>query len=117
MRDRHPAVRAALLLGGFVGPLLPLVSLGTRFGLGFDALWYLAELTAVGYVPIVALVIVLGWAAGAAQVVALSIDRYAPYPRASERPPRGPIRNAVRAVVLGTRSQRRSVREAEAQEA
>ena len=116
MRDRRPAVRAAFLLGGFVGPLLPLTSLGLRFGLGFDAPWYLAELTAVGYVSTVALLITLAWAAGAAQVVALSADRYAPYPKASERPPRGPIRNAVRTIVLGVRARREATAGAEAAE-
>jgi hypothetical protein len=113
MRGRHPGLRTALLLAGFIGPLLPVISLATRFGLGLDAPWYLAELLAVGYVPLVAFLIFLAWAAGAAQIVALSADRYAPYPKASERPPRGPIRNAVRAIVLGIRSRRQVPGEAE----
>ena len=113
MRGRHPGLRTALLLAGFIGPLLPVISLATRFGLGLDAPWYLAELLAVGYVPIVAFLIFLAWAAGAAQIVALSADRYTPYPKASERPPRGPIRNAVRAIVLGIRARRQVPGEAE----
>jgi len=113
MRDRRRGARATLLLAGFVGPLLPAASLGIRFGLGLDAPWYLAELAAVGYVSIVALLVFVAWAAGAAQVVALSTERYAPYPKASERPPRGPIRNAIRAVVLGVRAARRIEGEAE----
>jgi hypothetical protein len=113
------AARAGLLLVGFLGPLLLLGSFATRYGLGLDAPWYLAELTAIGYVPLVVVVIVLAWTAGAAQLVALTAGRYAPYPRASERPPRGPIRNVVRALVLTVRARRRRVLEAvrDAQEA
>ena len=68
-----------------------------RFGLGLDAPWYLAELVAIGYVSIVAFVLVLCWLAGAAQLTAIATGRYAPYPSAAERPPLGPIRSTVRA--------------------
>jgi hypothetical protein len=107
VRERSLSLRTALLLLGFVGPLLLLGSFATRFGLGLDAPWYLAELSAVGYVPTVVVVIVLAWTAATAQLVALTAGRYAPYPRASERPPRGPIRNVVRAVVLTARARHR----------
>jgi Peptidase family M28 len=117
MRGRPRHVRAAFVLAGFLGPLLLLGSFAVRFGLGLDAPWYLAELTAVGYVPLVAVMIALAWVAGAAQMVALSVGRYAPYPGMSERP-RGPIRNAVRAVVLGIRARRRqALEDVEAREA
>ena len=112
---RRNLVRAALVLAGLSGPCLLLGSFGFRFGLGLDAPWYLAELTAIGYVPVVAVLLFLTWLAGAAQIVAVSIGRYAPYPSVSERPPRGPIRNAVRAVVLGIRARRRTDAEAERQ--
>ena len=65
-----------------------------RFGLGLDAPWYLAELVAIDYVSIVAFLLVLCWLAGAAQLTAIAAGRYAPYPSAAERPPRGPIRNS-----------------------
>jgi hypothetical protein len=107
LRESPGSLRAAALLAGFVGPLFLLGSFAIRFGLGLDAPWYLAELSAVGYVPIVAVVITLAWTAGAAQLVVLTTGRYAPYPRFSERPPRGPIRNVVRAVVLASRARRR----------
>jgi hypothetical protein len=107
LRSRPRQARAAFVLAGFLGPLLLLGSFAFRFHLGLDAPWYLAELTAIGYVPLVVVVIALAWAAGAAQLVALSIGRYAPYPAASERPPRGPIRNVIRAVALGVRARRR----------
>ena len=46
VRDRPPWVRLLLLAAGFVGPFLLIGSMAWRFGLGMDAPWYLAELTA-----------------------------------------------------------------------
>ncbi len=106
-RDRGLGARLGLVVAGLVGPFVLLGSFMIRFGLGFDAPWYLAELVAVGYVPLISVVLVLAWLAGAAQVTAIAAGRYAPYPNVGERPPRGPIRNAVRAVVLGVRARRR----------
>ena len=51
-RSRPLWARAALLAAGFLGPLLLLGSLGLRYDLGLDAPWYLAELTAAGYVKL-----------------------------------------------------------------
>jgi hypothetical protein len=98
--------RAALLAGGFLGPLLLLGSLALRYDLGLDAPWYLAELTAAGYVKLPAIVIAVGWLASAGQIAALAAGRYAPYPSARERPPRGPLRESVRRVVLTVRNAR-----------
>src|SRR5919109_1449042 len=106
-RARPPWTRAAILVAGFAGPLLLLWSLGSRFGLGLHAPWYLLELTALGYVGLPALVITLAWAAAAAQLVALAAGRYAPYPAPGERPPRGPLRELVRKVVIARRARRR----------
>jgi Peptidase family M28 len=108
VRDRSPAARVALLAAGLLGPFILVGSFMFRFGLGLDAPWYLAELVAVDYVSIVAFLLVLCWLAGAAQLTAIAAGRYAPYPSAAERPPRGPIRNSIRAVVLGVRSKRRA---------
>jgi hypothetical protein len=94
-------------VGGFLGPLLLLGSLALRYDLGLDAPWYLAELTATGYVKLPALVIAVGWLASAGQMTALAAGRYAPYPSAQERPPRGPLRETVRRVVLTVRSTRK----------
>jgi hypothetical protein len=105
--------RAAVLAAGFLGPLLLLGSLAVRYHLGLDTPWYLAELTAVGYVKLPALVIAAGWLAGAGQVTALATGRYAPYPSARERPPRGPIREAVRRTVLTVRAARKRASSAE----
>jgi len=41
-------------------------------------------------------------------LTAIAAGRYAPYPSAAERPPRGPIRNSIRAIVLTARSRRRA---------
>jgi hypothetical protein len=53
-------------------------------------------------------VIGLGWAAAAGQLVAIVGGRYAPYPSAAERPPRGPLRQAIRQLVLAQRRRRRA---------
>ena len=110
-RARPLWTRAALLVGGLLGPLLLLGSLAWRYGLGFDAPWYLAELTATGYVQLPAVVIAAGWLAAAGQVTALAAGRYAPYPNAAERPPRGPIRETVRQIILTVRRARRRASE------
>ena len=106
-RGKPPWTRAAILVAGFAGPLLLLWSLGSRYGLGLHAPWYLLELTALGYVGTMAVLITLAWAAATAQLVALAAGRYAPYPAAGERPPRGPIRELIRKIVLTRRAARR----------
>ncbi|HEX6761850.1 MAG TPA: M28 family peptidase [Gaiellaceae bacterium] len=101
VRDRPAAARWLLFAVGLVGPLLPVLSLALRFGLGFDAPWYLLELVAVGYVTPVAFAITLAGAACAAQLAVVAAGRYAPYPRAGERRARRSIRRAARRVDTG----------------
>jgi len=103
VRARAVALRAAVLLAGFAGPALLVWTFATRYGLGFDAPWYLAWLYSLRYAPAAGFVIGLAWAAAAAQLVALSAGRYAPYPAASERHPRGPIRETIRRIVIARR--------------
>jgi hypothetical protein len=103
VRGRALALRAAVLLLGFAGPALLVWSFATRYGLGLDAPWYLAWLYSLHYAPAPGFLIALAWAAGAGQLVALSAGRYAPYPSAAERPPRGPVRETVRRIVLARR--------------
>jgi hypothetical protein len=50
--------------------------------------------------------LLLVMAACAAQLTALAAGRYAPYPDAAERGPRGPFREVVRQTVLLVRSRR-----------
>ncbi|MGH3072929.1 MAG: M28 family metallopeptidase [Gaiellaceae bacterium] len=75
-----PLARAALLILGFAGPALLLLSFSTRFGLGAETPWYLLSLVAVGYTPWLAVVLGLVWLGIAAQLAALAAGRYAPYP-------------------------------------
>jgi len=111
VRDRGPGARLGLVAAGLLGPFILVGSFMFRFGLGFDAPWYLAELVAINFVSIVAFALVLAWLAGAAQLTAIAAGRYTPYPSAAERPPRGPLRNTVRAVALGVRARRRTAAE------
>jgi hypothetical protein len=111
VRSGRPPARALVLLVGCTGPALILLSLGVRYGLGFDAPWYLLELVALGYVQVPAVAIVLGGAACAAQLTAVAAGRYAPYPEPDERPARGPLRELVRTVILALRARRRVTEE------
>jgi len=103
---RGPAGLAVFVLG-LAGPALILLSLGARFGLGFDAPWYLVELAATGYVGVPAVAISLVGIACAAQLLTVTANRYAPYPAPGERPRRGPLRELVRRIVLAVRDRRR----------
>jgi hypothetical protein len=111
VRSGKPPARAFVLLLGLTGPALILLSLGVRYGLGFDAPWYLLELVAIGYVQVPAVAITLGGAACAAQLVAVAVGRYAPYPEPGERPVRGPLRELIRTVILVVRARRRVTEE------
>jgi hypothetical protein len=107
LRESPVWARAIVLAAGLAGPLLLVWSFASRYGLGWDAPWYMAWLFSLGYAPIIAAVIALGWAAAAGQLTALVGGRYAPYPSAAERPPRGPLRELVRSIVLARRRRRR----------
>lgn len=102
-------LRGAALAAGLTGPALLLGSFAFRFDLGFDAPWYVLELVAVGYVPRPSVAIALAWLAAAGQLTAIAAGRYAPYPSARERPPRGPIRlliGRILRIALGLRPAR-----------
>jgi hypothetical protein len=100
VRHHRIWVRAAVLCAGVAGPLLLVGSFAWRFELGAEAPWYLAQLAALGYVPLPAIAIAIAWLAAGGQLAAVSAGRYAPYPRADERPPRGPIRELIRRLLL-----------------
>jgi hypothetical protein len=112
VRTERPWLRIGVFAAGLIGPALLLGSLAFRYGLGFDAFWYLPKLVAVRYVPLSAFVIVLGWLAAAGQLTALLGGRYAPYPTVAERPPRGPLRETVRRIVLARRARLRASEDA-----
>jgi hypothetical protein len=107
VRGRGAWPKPLLVVAGLLGPLLLLWSLGTRYGLGLHAPWYLAVLVSIGYVPLTTVAVVLAWAAAAGQVSALATGRYAPYPEREERPRLGPIRRTIRRVARGLRRSRR----------
>jgi hypothetical protein len=100
VRYRPVWIRAAFLAAGLAGPLLLLGSFAWRYELGADAPWYVVQLIALGYVPVPSIVIGLAWLAAAGQLAAVSAGRYAPYPSARERPPRGPIKELIRRLLL-----------------
>jgi len=80
-------VRLGLLAAGMTGPALLVLGFAWRFGLGSDAPWYLLSLVGVGYVPWFAAAVALAWIAIGAQLSALAVGRYAPYPDARSRTP------------------------------
>jgi MFS family permease len=109
VRSGHAPARALIFAVGLLGPAVLVISYATRFGLGFDAPWYLVQLAARGVVGLPLVAAALATAACGAQLAAASAGRYAPYPRRGERPARGPIRELVRTVVLTSRARRRTV--------
>ena len=106
LRGAPAFVQAGTLLAGLAGPALLLGSFATRLDLGLDAPWYLAQLAAVGYVPLASVLIICVWVAVGSQLTALARGRYAPYPDASERPPGGPFR-ILGQVAVAARDRRR----------
>jgi hypothetical protein len=106
VQSRPIWTRIGMLVAGLVGPALLLWSFATRFRLGWDAPWYVAQLFTDGYAPLPLLAIAIAWLAAAGQLAALATGRYAPYPGERERPPRGPLRETVRRLVLANRRRR-----------
>ena len=106
LREAPRWAQGIVLAAGFAGVGLLFWSFAGRYGLGWDAPWYIAWLYAVGYAPLSGIAIAIGWVAGAAQLVAIVGGRYAPYPAAAERPPRGPLREVIRHAVLAHRRRR-----------
>jgi hypothetical protein len=107
VRRTVPAVRLGIFALGFAGPALLLGSFAGRYDLGWDAPWYIAELRIVGYVPFIVMPLLAVWLAGSAQLGALAVRRYAPYPDASELPPTGPLRRIVRRTAASVRNRGR----------
>ena len=95
-----PLARAGLLVLGFSGPLILLLSFSTRLELGLQTPWYLLSLVSVGYVPWLVVAICCAWLAVAAQLTTLAVGRYAPYSETRERRPPRRLR------LLGTHQER-----------
>ncbi len=107
VRHGRPPARVLVFVAGLTGPLLVVGSFAVRFGLGFDAPWYILELVALGVVNVPAIAITLAGTACAAQLCTVAAGRYAPYPDPGDRPVRGPVRELVRMVVLTVQRRRR----------
>jgi hypothetical protein len=99
--------RGLLFAAGLGGPALGLLALARTLHLGIDVLPYTLRLFTTGYAAAPTAVLLLGWAAVAGQFGALAAGRYAPYPEARERPPRGPLRQLTRGIVAAVRHRRR----------
>ena len=87
-----PLARAGLLVLGFLGPLLLLLSFSTRLELGLQTPWYLLSLVSVGYVPWIVVALAFAWLAVAAQLTTIAVGRYAPDTGARRRRPGRPLR-------------------------
>lgn len=104
LRHLRPWASFGLMLAGLIGPLILFWELAARLELGLNVVWYVAELGAVGYLGFMFLLVATAFSAVAAQLAALSVGRYAPYPAADERPPTNlPQRLIRRASLLTSR--------------
>jgi hypothetical protein len=86
LRDWRPWASLGVMLVGLLGPLLVFFELASRLHLGLNVFWYVTELGAVGYLGLPLLLLAVAFTAASAQLAALSVRRYAPYPAAGERP-------------------------------
>ena len=86
MRGSRPWSSLTLLALGLLGPLLIFWELAVRLHLGFSVFWYVAKLASAGFLKLPFLLVATVLAAATAQLAALSVGRYAPYPASSERP-------------------------------
>lgn len=100
LRRFRPWASLALLTAGLLGPFLIYWELASRLHLGLSVVWYVSELAAVGYIKLPFLIVATILAAAAAQLAALSVGRYAPYPAADERPEATLPRRIARGVAL-----------------
>lgn len=108
VRSATAPLRLGVLALGLAGPALLVGEFAGRYGMGWDAPWYLAELRAVGYVPFIVMPLLVVWLASTGQLAALAVRRYAPYPDVAELPPRGPVRRVLRGTYLAVRDRRRN---------
>jgi hypothetical protein len=86
LRRWRPWASLGVMLIGLLGPLLIFFELASRLHLGLNVFWYVTELGAVGYLGLPLLLVAAAFTAASAQLAALSVRRYAPYPAAGERP-------------------------------
>ncbi|MBE3087889.1 MAG: hypothetical protein IMZ71_02070 [Chloroflexi bacterium] len=100
LRRFRPWASLALLVTGLLGPFLIYWELASRLHFGLSVVWYVSELAAVGFIKLKFLIVATILAATAAQLSALSVGRYAPYPVAGERPETTLPRRIARRIAL-----------------
>jgi hypothetical protein len=93
---------------GLTGPLLFLVVTADRLGLGASVLPYTLRLLTTGYLPSTTALLLLAWAAIAAQLGMLTAGRYAPYAGGASPPPPGAVRLTTARVASWRQSRRRT---------
>jgi hypothetical protein len=76
-------VRDTLYGVGLAGPALTAVAVGTQLGLGLNTPLYLVSLMTLGFIPWTTILVLIAWAAVAAQLGALAGGRYGPVGRRS----------------------------------
>lgn len=78
LERRSAWTRRAVYLLGLAGPALAAVSVGTQLGLGVDTPLYLVSLATLGFISWPTVLLLIAWAAVAAQLGALAAGRYRP---------------------------------------
>jgi hypothetical protein len=77
--ERRSSWARDLLYGaGLAGPALAAVAIGTQLGLGLNTPLYLVSLMTLGFIPWTTALVLLVWAAVAAQLGVLAAGRYRP---------------------------------------
>lgn len=88
VEHRSGWARDLLYGAGLAGPALAAVAVGTQLGLGLNTPLYLVSLMTLGFIPWTTVLVLLAWAAVAAQLGALAAGRYRPVGRRAPAPRR-----------------------------
>jgi hypothetical protein len=83
LEHRSDWIRDLAYGAGLAGPALAAVAIGTQLGLGFNTPLYLASLMTLGFISWTTILVLIAWAAVAAQLGALAAGRYRSVPRRS----------------------------------
>jgi len=88
LEHRSGWVRHLVYGTGLAGPALAAVAIGTQLGLGLDTPLYLVSLMTLGFIPWTTVLVLIAWAAVAAQFGALASGRYRSVEQQSVSPER-----------------------------
>ncbi len=84
IKERRAWLQDVLFGLGLVGPALAVVVVGTQLGLGLHAPLYLVSLMTLGFISWPTILVLVCWAAVAAQLGALTAGRYRPVERRAQ---------------------------------